>query len=126
MYLTKNSYIKLLVITILVFGITYQANLNSDDLTRLEYWTNNLRCPVCQGEVLSESPSSFADDMELLIEEQIKSNWTDAEISEYWTERYGDEIIMNPQRNNKVLYLIPISLSILFSYIFLRKTLIQT
>lgn len=126
MYLTKNSYIKLLVITILVFGITYQVNLNSDDLTRLEYWTNNLRCPVCQGEVISESPSSFADDMELLIEEQIKSNWTDAEISEYWTERYGDEIIMNPQRNNKVLYLIPISLSILFSYIFLRKTLIQT
>ncbi|MEC7820459.1 MAG: cytochrome c-type biogenesis protein CcmH [Actinomycetota bacterium] len=126
MYLTKNSYIKLLVITILVFGITYQVNLNSDDLTRLEYWSNNLRCPVCQGEVLSESPSSFADDMELLIEEQIKSNWTDAEISEYWTERYGDEIIMNPQRNNKVLYLIPISLSILFSYIFLRKTLIQT
>lgn len=126
MYLTKNSYIKLLAITILVFGITYQANLNSDDLTRLEYWTNNLRCPVCQGEVISESPSSFADDMELLIEEQIKSNWTDAEISEYWTERYGDEIIMNPQRNNKVLYLIPISLSILFSYIFLRKTLIQT
>ena len=126
MYLTKNSYIKLLVIIILVFGITYQVNLNSDDLTRLEYWTNNLRCPVCQGEVLSESPSSFADDMELLIEEQIKSNWTDAEISEYWTERYGDEIIMNPQRNNKVLYLIPISLSILFSYIFLRKTLIQT
>ena len=126
MYLAKNSYIKLLVITILVFGITYQVNLNSDDLTRLEYWTNNLRCPVCQGEVISESPSSFADDMELLIEEQIKSNWTDAEISEYWTERYGDEIIMNPQRNNKVLYLIPISLSILFSYIFLRKTLIQT
>ena len=126
MYLTKNSYIKLLVIIILVFGITYQVNLNSDDLTRLEYWSNNLRCPVCQGEVLSESPSSFADDMELLIEEQIKSNWTDAEISEYWTERYGDEIIMNPQRNNKVLYLIPISLSILFSYIFLRKTLIQT
>ena len=124
MYLTKNSYIKLLVITILVFGITYQVNLNSDDLTRLEYWTNNLRCPVCQGEVISESPSSFADDMELLIEEQIKSNWTDAEISEYWTERYGDEIIMNPQRNNRVLYFIPISLSILFSYIFLRKTLI--
>lgn len=126
MYLTKNSYIKLLVITILVSGITYQVNLNSDDLTRLEYWTNNLRCPVCQGEVISESPSSFADDMELLIKEQINSNWTDAEISEYWTERYGDEIIMNPQKNNKVLYLIPISLSILFSYIFLRKTLIQT
>ena len=126
MYLTKNSYIKLLVITILVSGITYQVNLNSDDLTRLEYWTNNLRCPVCQGEVISESPSSFADDMELLIEEQINSNWTDAEISEYWTDRYGDEIIMNPQKNNKVLYLIPISLSILFSYIFLRKTLIQT
>ena len=126
MYLTKNSYIKLLVITILVSGITYQVNLNSDDLTRLEYWTNNLRCPVCQGEVISESPSSFADDMELLIKEQINSNWTDAEISAYWTERYGDEIIMNPQRNNRVLYLIPISLSILFSYIFLRKTLIQT
>ncbi len=124
MYLAKNSFIKLQVITILVFGITYQVNLNSDDLTRLEYWTKNLRCPVCQGEVIAESPSSFADDMELLIKEQINSNWTDAEISAYWTERYGDEIIMNPQRNNRVLYFIPISLSILFSYIFLRKTLI--
>ena len=120
MYLTKNSYIKLFLIAILIFGITYQVNLNSDDLTRLEYWTNNLRCPVCQGEVISDSPS-FAEDMKLLLVEQINSNWTDAEISEYWTERYGDEIIMNPHKTNRSLYLIPISLSILFSYIFLRR-----
>ena len=126
MYLVKNNYLKLFLIALLIFGIIYQVNLNSDDLTRLEYWTSNLRCPVCQGEVISDSPSAFAEDMKLLLEEQISSNWTDIEIKAYWTERYGEEIIMNPHKTNRALYLIPISISLLFAFAFLRKTLTKT
>ncbi len=126
MYSAKNNYLKLFLIALLIFGIIYQVNLNSDDLTRLEYWTNNLRCPVCQGEVISDSPSSFAEDMKLLLVEQINSNWTDAEIKAYWTERYGDEIIMNPHKTNRTLYLIPISISLIFAFVFLRKTVAKT
>jgi len=87
----------------------------------LEYWSNNLRCPVCQGEVISDSPSPFASDMKNVLEEQINSNWTDIQIRGYWVERYGEQIIMNSHESNSYLYIIPLSISFIFGYIFIRK-----
>ena len=121
MHLIKNKILRKITISVLILGIIYQVNLNTDQLSRLEYWSSNLRCPVCQGEVIAESPSSFASDMNHVLEEQINSNWTDTQIREYWVERYGEQIIMNPHETRPYLYFIPISVSFIFGYIFIRK-----
>ena len=121
MDLIKNNTFRTITIFILILGIIYQVNLNADQVTRLEYWSNNLRCPVCQGEVISDSPSSFASDMKNVLEEQINSNWTDIQIRGYWVERYGEQIIMNSHESNSYLYIIPLSISFIFGYIFIRK-----
>ena len=121
MHLIKNKILRKITISVLILGIIYQVNLNTDQLSRLEYWSSNLRCPVCQGEVIAESPSSFASDMNHVLEEQINSNWTDTQIREYWVERYGEQIIMNPHETRPYLYFIPISVSLIFGYIFIRK-----
>lgn len=121
MHLIKNKNLRKITISVLILGIIYQVNLNTDQLSRLEYWSSNLRCPVCQGEVIAESPSSFASDMKHVLEEQINSNWTDTQIREYWVERYGEQIIMNPHETRPYLYFIPISVSLIFGYIFIRK-----
>ena len=121
MHLIKNKILRKITISVLILGIIYQVNLNADQLSRLEYWSSNLRCPVCQGEVIAESPSSFASDMNHVLEEQINSNWTDTQIREYWVERYGEQIIMNPHETRPYLYFIPISVSLIFGYIFIRK-----
>ena len=121
MHLIKNKILRKITISVLILGIIYQVNLNADQLSRLEYWSSNLRCPVCQGEVIAESPSSFASDMNHVLEEQINSNWTDTQIREYWVERYGEQIIMNPHETRPYLYFIPISVSFIFGYIFIRK-----
>ena len=89
MDLIKNNTFRTITIFILILGIIYQVNLNADEVTRLEYWSNNLRCPVCQGEVISDSPSPFASDMKDVLEEQINSNWTDIQIRGYWVKKYG-------------------------------------
>ena len=121
MHLIKNKILRKITISVLILGIIYQVNLNANQLSRLEYWSSNLRCPVCQGEVIAESPSSFASDMNHVLEEQINSNWTDTQIREYWVERYGEQIIMNPHETRPYLYFIPISVSFIFGYIFIRK-----
>ena len=123
MDLQKNRILRIIAIFIIMLGIIYQVTLNADQDTRLEFWTNNLRCPVCQGEVISDSPSAFASDMKSVLEEQINSNWTDKAIRDYWVERYGDQIIMNPYESNPYLYIFPISASLIFGYIFIRKIL---
>lgn len=121
MDLKENKILRKIAIFTLILGIIYQVNLNADQATRLEYWSDNLRCPVCQGEVISDSPSSFASDMQSVLEEQINSNWTDNEIRAYWIERYGEQIIMNPHQTRPYLFIIPLSISFIFGYIFIRK-----
>ena len=123
MDLVKNKILRIIAIFIIMLGIIYQVSLNVDQETRLEFWTNNLRCPVCQGEVISDSPSAFASDMKSVLEEQINTNWTDKAIRDYWVQRYGDQIIMNPYESNPYLYIFPISSSLIFGYIFIRKIL---
>lgn len=117
----KNNYIRVFAIMILILAISYQVTLNSDRETRLMYWSNNLRCPVCQGEVIADSPASFSNDMKLVLESQIHANLTDREIKEYWVNRYGEQIIMNIYETETYLYYIPLSLSLIFAYFFKRK-----
>ena len=121
MYLIKSNTFKAILIFILIIGVIYQINFNTDQISRLEYWSSILRCPVCQGEVISDSPSSFATDMKLVLEEQINLYWSDNEIKQYWIERYGEQIITNPHKSNPILLTIPISISFIFAFVFIRK-----
>jgi len=121
MYLIKSNIFKAISIFILTIGVISQINLNIDQISRLEYWSSVLRCPVCQGEVISDSPSSFASDMKLELEQQINLNWSDNEIKQYWIERYGEQIITNPHKSNPILLTIPISISFIFAFVFIRK-----
>ena len=120
MYLIKSNIFKAISIFILTIGVISQINLNIDQISRLEYWSSVLRCPVCQGEVISDSPSSFASDMKLELEQQINLNWSDNEIKQYWIERYGEQIITNPHKSNPILLTIPISISFIFAFVFIR------
>jgi len=121
MYLIKSNIFKAISIFILTIGVISQINLNIDQISRLEYWSSVLRCPVCQGEVISDSPSSFASDMKLELEQQINLSWSDNEIKQYWIERYGEQIITNPHKSNPILLTIPISISFIFAFVFIRK-----
>jgi len=63
------------------------------------------RCLVCQGESLDESNAELADDLRRLIRAHILSGESDAQITEYLVERYGNVILMKPPLETDTLAL---------------------
>lgn len=68
-----------------------------------------VRCMVCQGEVIKESNSELAVAMRALIREQIASGMQDEQIIDYLIERYGMQVVTRPIFNyyTAALWLLP-------------------
>ncbi|MEO1173114.1 MAG: cytochrome c-type biogenesis protein [Myxococcota bacterium] len=69
-----------------------------------------IRCPVCQGMPISESPSKSAQDMMAVLRRLIAENKTDTEIIDYFKARYGEWAILEPSRSgfNLLVWLLPV------------------
>lgn len=69
-----------------------------------------IRCPVCQGTPIAESPSQSAQDMMKQLRRLVAEGKTDAEIIEWFKQRYGEWAILEPSREgfNLVVWLLPI------------------
>ena len=68
-----------------------------------------LRCPVCQGESIQDSPSELAQQMRDLVREQLKAGKTPNEVRAYFVSKYGEWILLDPRPHgfNLVLYAAP-------------------
>ena len=68
-----------------------------------------LRCPVCQGMPIGESPSPMAQDMMQQVREQLKEGRTATEVEQYYVERYGEWVLLQPPLHgfNWLLWLLP-------------------
>ena len=100
-------------------------SLLPDNESRYEEWSKSLLCPVCQGETIFDSPSDYADDMGVILLEQINNGMTDDEIYSFWVTRYGERIITNPINRNLELLLIPLFLILVFISFFIRKLYVK-
>lgn len=70
---------------------------------------SRLRCPVCQGLSIQDSPDETSREMRALIRDQLASGRTEAEVESYFVERYGEWILMQPRHTgfNLLVYLLP-------------------
>ena len=68
-----------------------------------------LRCPVCQGLSVGDSPSELAHEMRSLVREQLQQGKTQAEVLEYFTPRYGEWILLAPPKHgfNLIIWVLP-------------------
>ena len=55
-----------------------------------------LRCLVCQNQSIAESNAELAVDLRRQLREQIAQGRTDAEITGYMVDRYGDFVLSRP------------------------------
>ena len=82
--------------------------------TELEALTRDiskqLRCPVCQGESIQDSPASLAQEMKALVREQLAAGRTPDQVKAYFVARYGDWILLQPPARglNTLLYALPV------------------
>jgi cytochrome c-type biogenesis protein CcmH len=63
---------------------------------RVEAITAELRCPVCQGLSVSDSPSETAREMRDLVAQRVAEGRTDDEIRAEFRRSYGDWVFLTP------------------------------
>lgn len=75
---------------------------------------STLRCPVCQGESLQDSPSDLARQMRAVVRDKLRAGETPDEVRAYFVSKYGEWILLEPTMTglNVLLYVIPVLLVI--------------
>jgi len=73
---------------------------------------STLRCPVCQGESLQDSPSELAQQMKSVVRERLRQGETPDQVRAYFAGRYGEWILLEPKMTglNVLLYVLPVFL----------------
>jgi cytochrome c-type biogenesis protein CcmH len=68
-----------------------------------------LRCPVCQGLSVADSPSGMAKQMQDLIRERLENGESPEAIKAYFVERYGEWILLAPKQEgfNLLVWVLP-------------------
>jgi cytochrome c-type biogenesis protein CcmH len=71
---------------------------------------SELRCPVCQGNSIQDSPSELALQMRDVIRDQLRAGKTPDEVRGYFVDKYGEWILLAPKAEglNLVVYLVPL------------------
>ena len=71
---------------------------------------SELRCPVCQGNSIQDSPSELALQMRDLIRDQLRAGKTPDEVRAYFVDKYGEWILLTPKATgfNLVVYIVPL------------------
>ncbi len=71
---------------------------------------SQLRCPVCQGNSIQDSPSELAQEMKGVVRDQLAAGKRPDEVIQYFVDKYGEWILLEPKPSgfNLVAYLLPI------------------
>jgi len=69
-----------------------------------------LRCPVCQGLSIQDSPSELAQQMRSVARDQLAAGRTPDEVKGYFVSKYGEWILLAPKARgfNLVAYVLPV------------------
>lgn len=77
---------------------------------RVQNVGTQLKCLVCQGESVADSPSALAQQMRLVIREKLQKGESEQAIIQDFQHSYGDQIIWSPlwQGFSLLAWLVPI------------------
>ena len=81
-----------------------------------------LRCPVCQGMAISDSPAEMAVNMKGQVRELLARGYTEEQILEYFEKSYGQFVLLKPKSTTVwLLPLVALVLGVLVVVFKLRK-----
>ena len=71
-----------------------------------------LRCPVCQGLSIADSPSELSLQMKDVVRQQLREGKSPEEVKAYFVSKYGEWILLQPKASgaNLLVYILPIVL----------------
>jgi cytochrome c-type biogenesis protein CcmH len=87
------------ILAILAVGVAVAWGARPQPLTaadRVDRISAELRCPVCQGLSVQDSPSDTARSMRALVAQRVSEGRSDEEIRTEFRASYGDWILLEP------------------------------
>ena len=92
-------YRTLIGAVILATSIVASACIAEDDLTfdqRHRQLSEQLMCPVCDGQTIDQSSAAISEDMKSVIWQQLENGRSNAQIRDYFVARYGEAVLAAP------------------------------
>ena len=93
------------VILILAGILATSVSTQPANVNRAQQVGAQIKCPVCQGESIADSPSQMARDMMALVEDRIDQGRTDQEIINELLSAYSGALLLNPPASGDTLVL---------------------
>jgi cytochrome c-type biogenesis protein CcmH/NrfF len=71
-----------------------------------------LRCVVCQGLSLQDSPSQLAQEMRAIVREKLEEGMSPPEVKAWFVEKYGEWVLLEPEPRgfNLLVYILPVAM----------------
>jgi cytochrome c-type biogenesis protein CcmH len=90
---------------------------------RVQAVAKELRCAVCQGLSVADSPSSMARAQLDKVRELIAQGKSDQEVRDYFVARYGEWVLLQPKAEgvNLLVWLGPVALLLGGAYVIARQ-----
>ncbi|MEW5917751.1 MAG: cytochrome c-type biogenesis protein [Gemmatimonadota bacterium] len=107
-----SAFVLLLMAFVSADAFSQVAAVDSADLEkRTSAVAAQLRCPVCQGLSIQDSPSELAQQMRGVVRDQLGAGKTPDEVKRYFTDKYGEWILLEPKAEgfNILVYLLPVA-----------------
>lgn len=81
-----------------------------------------LRCMVCQNQSIDDSDAPLARDLRILVRERLKAGDSDTQIREFLVARYGQFVLLAPEKSPRtaLLWLAPLLVLLAGSVVLLR------
>lgn len=86
-------------------------DLSPQQEARAQRVGDSLRCPVCRGLPITESPNDLSAQMLREVRDQVALGRSDDQIRAYFTTRFGDTVLLDPPRRGVtlLLWLLPLA-----------------
>ena len=88
---------------------TTRASATPELEARTSEVASGLRCPVCQGVSVEDSPTELARQMRATVRDQLAAGRSPDEVRQYFVDRYGEWILLQPRATgfNMLVYVLP-------------------
>ncbi len=92
-------------ILVMVVALAFLISTEPVEADRAQEIGSRIKCPVCQGESISDSPSQMAEDMMALVEEKVAEGASDQQIIDELLASYSGAVLLDPPLRGATLWL---------------------